>query len=497
MRPISQQTLDDELHQRHALLVTRRHFLRQSQLGLGALTLSSLLKKGTRAKADDKLEDDSSTAPRPPKRATKIRSVIYLHMVGSPPQQDLFDYKPKLNQFNGEPCPDEILKSPKFSLLVGHPKLLGSPYHFRPRGDCGLVMSDLLPHTGTIVDDIALVRSMTTDQFSHPPAELLLHTGMNRLGGASLGSWITYGLGSENENLPGFIVLASGGLRGTTAGKSVWSSGFLPSVYQGVQCRTSGEPILFVNDPPGMSRSLRRRSLDALRRLNEIELEEFGDPETVTRISQYELAYRMQASVPEIMDISREPKHVHEAYGTQPGATSFANNCLLARRLVEQGVRFVQLFDAGWDVHGTSRKDDLIHALPTKCREVDRPIAALIRDLKARGLFDETLVIWSGEFGRTSTNEVRLGSLLGRDHHPYAMSMWLAGGGIKPGITVGETDDIGYFVTKDQFSIRDLHATVLSLLGLDPYRLTYRVQGADRRLIGESGEGQVMEQILA
>jgi hypothetical protein len=490
-------SLIDEVRQRRLQFVTRRHFLRQSQLGLGALALSGFMGKGSRAKASEIPADESSTAPRPPKTATKIRSVIYLHMVGSPPQQDLFDYKPKLNQFDRQPCPDEILRSPKFSLLVGHPKLLGSPYHFEPRGQCGQMVSDLLPHTATIVDDIALIRSLTTDQFSHPPAELLLHTGINRLGGASMGSWVTYGLGSENENLPGFVVLVSGGARGPSAGKHTWASGFLPSVYQGVQCRTAGEPILFVNDPPGMSRSLRRRSLDALRQLNELELSEFGDPETVTRISQYELAYRMQTAVPKIMDISREPKHVHEAYGTQPGAMSFANNCLLARRLVEQGVRFVQLFDSGWDVHGTSKNDDLMNALPRKCREVDQPIAALIHDLKARGLFDETLVVWSGEFGRTSTNEVRVGSLLGRDHHPYCASMWMAGGGIKRGVTLGETDDIGYFVTKDEVTVRDLHATVLSLMGLDPYRLSYTVQGTERRLIGESGEGQVIRQILA
>jgi len=497
-RPMSSDvSLVDEVRQRRLQFVTRRHFLKQSQLGLGALALSGFLGRGRQAKASGTAVDESSTAARPPKSATKIRSVIYLHMVGSPPQQDLFDYKPKLNQFDGHPCPDELLKSPKFSLMVGHPKLLGSPYHFQRRGQCGLMMSDLLPHTASIVDDIALIRSLTTDQFSHPPAELLLHTGMNRLGGAALGSWVTYGLGSDNENLPGFVVLVSGGARGPSAGKQLWTSGFLPSVYQGVQCRTTGEPILFVKDPPGMSRSLRRRSLDALRQLNEFELAEFGDPETVTRISQYELAYRMQAAVPEIMDISREPKHVHEAYGTEPGATSFANNCLLARRLVEQGVRFVQLFDAGWDVHGTSKNDDLMHALPRKCREVDQPIAALIHDLKARGLFDETLVVWSGEFGRMSMNEVRIGALLGRDHHPYCASMWMAGGGVKRGVTLGETDEIGYFVVKDEVTIRDLHATLLSLLGLDPYHLSYTVQGTERRLIGESGEGQVVRQILA
>ncbi len=359
------------------------------------------------------------------------------------------------------------------------------------------MLSELLPGLGSVVDDIALIRSMWTDQFNHAPAELLLHTGNQRFGNASMGSWITYGLGSENQNLPGFVVLISGGTD-PTGGKSVWGTGFLPSVYQGVQCRTSGDPILYVSDPAGMSRDVRRRSLDALRRLNEMELSEFGDPETVTRISQYELAFRMQVSVPDVMDINREPAHIHQAYGTKPGQTAFANNCLLARRLIERGVRYVQLFDWGWDMHGTARDNDIVTGLPMKCGEVDQPIAALLRDLKSRGLLDETIVILGGEFGRTSMNEARNGStLLGRDHHPHCFSMWLAGGGIKPGTTLGETDDLGYFIAKDKVTVHDLQATVLNLLGLDPYRLSYPFQGLDQRLIGPTNEARIIKPILA
>ncbi len=478
-------------------LQTRRHFLRQSQIGLGALALSNLLGDARPARASATGATDNALALRPPVKAAKARAVIYLHMSGSPPQQDLFDYKPKLVQYNMQPCPDELMKGQRFPFIKGHPNLLGTPYHFRPHGQCGTVMSELLPHLAGQVDDIALIRSMWTDQFNHAPAELLLHTGSPRFGSASMGSWVTYGLGSENQDLPGFVVLVSGD-SDPSAGKSVWGSGFLPSVFQGVQCRTAGEPILYVSDPPGMTRDVRRRSLDALGKLNRLELAEFGDPETLTRISQYELAYRMQISVPNVMDISREPAHVHEAYGTKPGVTAFANNCLLARRLVERGVRYVQLFDWGWDMHGTARDNDLITGLPKKCGEVDRPIAALLRDLKSSGLLDETIVIWSGEFGRTSMNEARGGSkLLGRDHHPHCFSMWLAGGGIKGGTALGETDDLGYFIVKDKVTVHDLQATVLRLLGLDAYHLTFPFQGLDQRLIGPTNEAKIIQPILS
>jgi hypothetical protein len=312
-----------------------------------------------------------------------------------------------------------------------------------------------------------------------------------------MGSWITYGLGTENEDLPAFIVLISGGTD-PTGGKALWSTGFLPSVYQGVQCRTVGDPVLYVNDPMGMDRGDRRRTLDALRKLNEYELAEFGDPETLTRISQYELAFRMQMAVPEVMDIRQEPPRILEEYGARAGASSFANNCLLARRLLERGVRYVQLFDWGWDCHGTGSGDDIVKHLPEKCKEVDRPIAALVRDLKRRGLLEDTLVIWGGEFGRTSMNEARGGStFLGRDHHPHCFTIWLAGAGIKPGITVGATDSLGYSIAESPVSIHDLQATILHLLGLDAWKLTYAYQGLHQKLIGPEGEAKIRKELLS
>jgi hypothetical protein len=374
---------------------------------------------------------------------------------------------------------------------------LGSPYKFQQHGQSGQWVSDLLPNISKIVDEIAVIRSMNTDQFNHAPADLMLFTGSPRFGSASMGSWITYGLGSENQDLPGFVVMISGG-SDPTGGKSAWGSGFLPSVFQGVQCRTAGEPILYVSDPKGMDRETRRRSLDALKKLNEIELAQFGDPETQTRISQYELAYRMQIAVPEVMDISKEPKHVQEQYGAVPGAGSFANNCLLARRLVERGVRYVQLFDWGWDIHGTGMGDDIMTALPKKCKEVDQPIAALIQDLKAHGLLDDTLVVWGGEFGRTSMNEARGGStFLGRDHHPHCYSIWMAGGGIKGGISHGQTDDFGYFVAENAVGVHGLQATILHLMGLDAHKLAYPYQGLEQRLIGPEGNARVVKELLA
>jgi hypothetical protein len=338
---------------------------------------------------------------------------------------------------------------------------------------------------------------MHTDQFNHAPAELFLYTGSPRNGGAAMGSWITYGLGSENQDLPGFVVLISGGTD-PTGGKALWSTGYLPSVYQGVQCRTVGDPILYANNPAGMSREVRRRSLDALQRLNELELAEFGDPETLTRISQYELAYRMQIAVPEVMDISKEPKEMLELYGAEPGKASFSNNCLLARRLAEQGVRYVQLYDWGWDTHGTGAGDDIMTALPNKCKQTDRPVAALLKDLKQRGLLSDTLVVWGGEFGRTALNEERGGSkFLGRDHHPHCFTIWMAGGGVKAGHVYGETDELGYFVTKDKVGVHDLQATILHLLGIDAKRFSFPYQGLNQRLIGPTDEAKLIQGVLA
>jgi hypothetical protein len=480
------------LHLSLAHFHTRREFLKNSSVGLGALALAGLLQRESRA-----AESDNPLAPKKPHFAAKAKSVIYLHMSGAPPQLDLFDYKPKLNELHMQPCPEALLKNQRFAFIKGHPKLLGSPHKFRRNGKCGAWVTELLPLFAKHVDEVAFIKSMHTDQFNHAPAELFLYTGSPRNGGAAMGSWITYGLGSESQNLPGFVVLISGGTD-PTGGKALWSTGFLPSVYQGVQCRTTGEPILYVNNPAGMDRDVRRRSLDALRKLNELELKEFGDPETLTRINQYELAFRMQVAVPEVMDISREPLTIQDQYGAQPGAASFANNCLLARRLVERGVRYVQLYDWGWDIHGTSPGDDLMTQFPKKCKEIDRPIAALLTDLKARGLLDETLIIWGGEFGRTSMNEERGGSkLLGRDHHPHCFTIWLAGAGIKPGVTLGATDEFGYFITEDKVGIHDLQATILQLLGLDAWKLHYPYQGLRQRLIGPEGEARVVKEILS
>jgi hypothetical protein len=485
---------------------TRRTFLKRSQTGLGAIALGLLLDRdGAFAEVEPAASSseqpvpspDNPLAPRPPHFAPKAKRVIYLHMSGGPPQQDLFDYKPELVKHHLEPCPDLLLKNQKFAFIKGHPKLLGTPYKFDQCGQSGAVLSELLPNLRRVIDEVAIVKSMITDQFNHAPAELFLYTGSSRNGGAAMGSWITYGLGSENQDLPGFVVLISGGTD-PTGGKALWSTGYLPSVYQGVQCRTVGDPVLYVSDPKGMNRGDRRRTLDALRRLNEYELADFGDPETLTRISQYELAFRMQMSVPDVMDIHQEPASILEQYGAQPGVGSFANNCLLARRLIERGVRYVQLFDWGWDCHGTGPGDDIVKHLPEKCREVDRPIAALLADLKRRGLLDETLVVWGGEFGRTSMNEARGGSkFLGRDHHPHCFTIWLAGGGIKPGITVGATDELGYHIAENPVGIHDLQATILHLLGLDAWKLVYPYQGLNNKLIGPEGTAKVRKELLA
>src|SRR4051794_16331905 len=343
---------------------TRREFLaRGTRFSLGAIALEALLRHGARA-----AEAPNPLAPKAPPKPAKARAVIYLSMSGAPPQHDLFDYKPTLNKYNMQPCPEEFTKGEMFPFLKGVPKLLGSPYKFAQHGQNGAWVTETLPHFPDIIDDVTLVRSMNTDQFNQAPAELFLYTGNMRAGSASMGSWATWGLGSENQDLPGYVVLLSGG-SDPTGGKSCWGSGFLPSVYQGVQCRAAGEPILYANNPPGMSRETRRRSLDALKTLNEAEAAQFGDPETITRIQQYELAYRMQMAVPEVMDIARESAATIAMYGAKPGQASFANNCLLARRLVEQGVRFVQLFDWGWDMHGTSETNDLLHGLPRKCAQ--------------------------------------------------------------------------------------------------------------------------------
>ncbi len=472
------------LWEEHWQNVTRRTFLRRSGLGLGAMALGSLLTESLFG-AGTNAARNNPHAPRPPHFPARAQRVIYLHMVGAPSQLDLFDHKPGLLKYDGKPCPDDFIQGKRFAFLRGHPNIAASKYVFQRHGRSGAEMSELLPNLAKVADEIAIVKSLQTDEFNHAPAQLFLHTGFGRLGRPSFGSWVTYGLGSENEDLPAYVVMLSGPLAG--AGTSLWSSGFLPSLHQGVQFRSSGEPVLFLNNPEGHSGTDRRRVLDTVQQLNQAQLAEVGDPEIATRISQYEMAFRMQTSVPELMDISKESPATLELYGAQPGKASFANNCLLARRLIERGVRMVQLYDADWDHHA-----DLANRLPRKCRDVDQGMAALVMDLKQRGLLDDTLVIWGGEFGRTPMSQVDSGSGTstkpGRDHHKDAFTMWVAGGGVKRGITFGQTDDLGYHVVKDPVHVHDFNATVLHLLGLDHQRLTYRYQGREFRLTDVHGK---------
>ena len=462
-------------------------------MGLGAIALSSLLGRNAFAAS---AAATNPLAARLPHFAPKAKRIIYLHLTGSPPNLDLFDYKPELVKRDGQDCPDDFIKGKKFAFTAGKPKLMGSPRTFAQYGRSGHWMSDAIPHLHTVADDLCIIHSMNTDQFNHAPAELLLLTGSPRAGRPSLGSWVTYGLGTENQNLPGFVALISSGVQ-PNGGKNSYSSGFLPSVFQGVQCRSKGDPVLYAADPAGFTRDLRRDSLDALQELNELQASALGHPETRTRIAQYELAYRMQMSVPEVMDISRETPATIAAYGAQPGESSFANNCLLARRLVEQGVRFVQLFDWGWDFHGTSELEDIRGGLTKKGNTRDRPGAALINDLRQRGLLEDTLIVLGGEFGRTPFREGRTstGEILGRDHYPDCYTMILAGGGIKGGLSYGETDELGFNITRDKVHVHDLQATLLNQLGFDHERLTFKFEGRNYRLTDV--HGSVVKGILS
>ena len=472
---------------------TRRHFLRHAgQFSLGAVAMNSLL--GT--SASGLTAAVNPLAPHKPHFPAKVKRVVYLHMSGGPPHLDIFDYKPELVKHNGEDAPDAFIKGKKFAFTTGVPKLMGTPHTFTQHGKGGIWMSDAIPNFHGIADEMCVVKSMFTDQFNHAPAELMLFTGSPRQGRPSMGSWVTYGLGSENENLPGFVVLISSGVQ-PSGGQGLWGTGFIPSVFQGVQCRSKGDPVLYVSDPPGMDRELRRKTLDALRDLNEEQARELGHPETATRIAQYELAFRMQTSVPDVMDIAREPQKVLDDYGAKPGEASFANNCLLARRLLEQGVRFVQLFDWGWDFHGTNANEEIKDGLTRKMTRTDKPVAALIRDLKQSGLLDDTLIVWGGEFGRTPFREGRTAKSMyqGRDHFPDAYSIFLAGGGVKHGISYGETDELGFSVVQDKVHVHDLQATIMHLLGFDHERLTYRFQGRDYRLTDV--HGKIVKGILA
>ena len=475
---------------------TRRHFLGHGAAGLGSIALSTLMHGESRGESAPRDLTDPF-APKPPHFAPRAKNIIFLSMSGGPSHLDLFDYKPELVRRDGQDCPASLIEGQPFAFTSGTPKLQGTPQAFQQHGHSGAWMSAALPRLAAIADELTFIKSMYTEQFNHGPAELLLMTGIPRTAGRpSMGAWVTYGLGSESQDLPGFIVFVSGGSL-PSVGKSGWGNGFLPSVYQGVQCRTGGDPVLYLSDPEGMNRDLRRLSLDALRELNLLEADGKPHADTAARVAQYEMAFRMQVVVPELMDLRQEKAEVLAEYGAEPGAASFANNCLLARRLVERGVRFVQLYDWGWDFHGTKASEDIRDNLVQRCAPMDRAVAALIADLKRRGLLDETLVVWMGEFGRTPFREGRTaaGPHIGRDHHPFSNTLFLAGGGVKPGLTYGATDELGFHVVQNRVHVHDIQATLLQLLGMDHTRLTYRFQGRDYRLTDV--HGQVLHDLIA
>jgi len=459
---------------------TRRHFFRDCGIGLGKMALASLVAQQLNA---GKIQ---------PHHAPKVDRVIYLFMAGGPSQLELYDSKPALTKWDGKPTPKEFLEGKRFAFMDTFaketPKLLASRRVFKPAGQSGATFSELLPHMATVADQLTFFRGVATDNFNHGPAKIFLNTGSIRSGRPSMGSWVTYGLGSESQELPGFVVLQSGP-RGPRSGATLWSSGFLPTQHQGVPLRGVGDPILNLSNPPGVTDGDQRRTLDLVRDLNSTHRMDTGDVEIETRIAAYEMAYRMQTSGPELIELKKETPATLESYGAEPGKGSFANNCLLARRLVERGVRFVQLYHTDWDHHF-----DLGQPIEEVTREIDRPIAALINDLKTRGLLDRTLVVWSGEFGRTPMGEVRESGKIGRNHHIDAFTLWMAGGGLKPGTTIGETDEFGFSPTGVKMHVHDVQATILHLLGIDHTRLTFRFQGRDFRLTDV--HGHVLTQAL-
>jgi hypothetical protein len=462
--------------------ITRRWFFQQCGVGLGAVALGQLFQQNGWAAP---MAATNPLAPKQPHFPAKAKNVIFLFMAGAPSHLELFDYKPELAKWNGKLPPSELVKGYRAAFINPNSTLLGPKFKFGRHGQCGAEVSELLPHFSEIVDDVAIVKSMYTEAFNHAPGQIFMNTGTQQFGRPSMGAWVTYGLGSESSDLPAYVVFSSGA-KGTSGGASNWGSGFLPSLYQGVLLRSSGDPVLYLSNPKGIDRQMQRDSLDTITRLNQQHFDIVGDPEIATRINSYEMAYRMQTSAPDLMEISKEPQSILELYGAEPGKSSFANNCLLARRLVQRGVRFVQLFHEAWDQHG-----NLVSDLKKNCRDTDRACAALIKDLKQQGMLKDTLVVWGGEFGRTPMVQ---GGDDGRDHHPNCFTMWLAGGGIKPGITLGESDEFGFNATRDRVHVHDLHATLLHLLGFDHTKLTYRFQGRDFRLTDVFGE--VVDKLL-
>ena len=458
--------------------LTRRQLFQRVGMGVGGFALAEMLGQDLRGGVASPI---AHFAP-------KAKSVIYFHLVGAPSHLDLFDYKPELQKRDGELCPKEMFEGKQLAFIRSRPKLMGTSkdpkVNVRRCGQSGIQISDLLPNWQSCADEMCFIRTLHTDQFNHAPAQMFMQTGFERFGRPSLGAWTNYGLGSMNKDLPGFVVMVTGQYPG--AGNSIFGSGFLPSVYQGIEFRGKGDPVLFLSNPKGVDSAARKRVVDAVNQLNQEQLHGVGDPEIATRISQYEMAYRMQLSVPELKDLSSESSKTLEAYGAKVGGSGFSNNCLLARRMVERGVRFVQLFDQGWDHHS-----GLQGGLPNKCKQVDQPIGALIKDLKERGLLDETLVVWSAEFGRTPMAQ---GS--GRDHHKEAFTVWMAGGGVKAGHVHGRTDDLGYGIADRPVHVNDFNATLLHLLGLDHEKLTYRSLGLDQRLTGVE-EHHVVHEVVA
>jgi uncharacterized protein (DUF1501 family) len=480
---------------KNLLGTTRRHFFSDCGIGVGKIALATLFAGTANAcrsgAAKSVRSDQHPTALRPPHFTPRAKRVIYLFMAGAPSQLDLFDYKPKLVELEGQPIPPSVIAGQRYAFIQPDAAVLGPRFKFSKYGECGAELSDRLPWLAKIVDDISIVKSCRTDVFNHAPAQLLMNTGNQIPGRPSMGSWLSYGLGNVADDLPSFVVLTSGG--GLSGGASLWSSGFLPGVHQGVPFRSSGDPILHVANPRGYDQQAQRDSIDLIRELNQQGLQRYGDPEIETRINAYEMAFRMQSRAPELMEMNRESQETLDLYGVEPGQASFAKNCLLARRLAERGVRFIQLFHHGWDHHS-----NVEGGLKNQCRQTDQASSALIMDLKQRGLLDDTLVIWGGEFGRTPMVEssAALGRSMGRDHHPQAFTMWFAGGGIKPGHTLGATDELGFNITDDPVHVHDIQATILHCMGLDHERLSVNYQGLDVRLTGVE-KHRVVDEILA
>jgi hypothetical protein len=466
--------------------LNRRWFLQDCGIRLGAMALGALLSDGARNVARAETAPSNPLAPKQPHFEPKAKRAIYLFQAGAPSHLELFDNKPELARWDGKLPPADLLKGYRAAFISPNSALLGPKFKFARHGQCGAEISELLPNIAGIVDEITIVKSMVTDAFNHAPGQILMNTGSQQFGRPSMGAWITYGLGTENQDLPGFIVFSTG-QKGTSGGASNYGCGFLPTIYQGVPFRGVGDPVLYLSNPPGIDQTLQRDTLDALRELNRQRLGVMGDPEIATRINSFELAYRMQGVAPDVMDLKQEPEHILKMYGAEPGKASYANACLLARRLIERGVRFVQIFHEAWDHHG-----GLTAGLKLQCSNTDQASAALVRDLRQRGLLDDTLVIWGGEFGRTPMVQ---GGNDGRDHHPNAFTMWLAGGGVKKGFTLGASDEFGFNAIEDKVHVHDLHATILHLLGLEHTRLTVRFQGLDFRLTGVAGE--VVAKLLA